>query len=100
MAQNIHALASDGVRVVELEVANDFGQSGPDILSFGKQMAGPSFSDSDWSWGTASAKLTSTYDPQSDLDIYYLINSSGHIVYANSSPASTMAQLLQEASTM
>jgi len=31
------------------------------------------------------------------VDIYYLLDSSGHIAYINAAPASTMSQLLAHA---
>jgi|SRR5579875_1761427 len=94
MAQEIPTFAAHHVRVVELEVANDFGQSGPPITEFGQQLAGASYHNPDWTWGMASAKLTQTYDPSGYLDIYYLLDRQGRVAYVNSSPGATMGQLL------
>jgi|GEM_PF-378498 len=100
MAKDIGALAADGVRVVELENYHDLGQSGPTVSAFGEALAGNAFHDPDWTFGEASASLTHTYNPKAYLDIYYLINANGRITYVNSSPASTMPQLLAAAKAL
>lgn len=100
MAGYIDSLKADGVRVVELELYDDLGQSGPSIVDFGHTLAGASYTDPDWTWGTASAQLSYTYDPKSYLDIYYLLDAQGRIVYVNSSPAATMSSLLSHASKL
>ncbi len=97
MASAIPALSADHVRVVELELAGDLGQPGPSIANFARQYAGAAFTNRDWIFGVASSGLTTTYDPNNYLDIYYLVNASGHIVYVNGSPAATMGQLLSQA---
>jgi thiol-disulfide isomerase/thioredoxin len=97
MASQIQTFAQMHVRVVELELADDLGQPGPSITSFGRQLAGPAYTNADWTFGVATAALTTTYDPASDLDIYYLLDSNGRITYVNSSPGSTMGQLLSHA---
>nr|MBW4078255.1 redoxin domain-containing protein [Acidobacteriota bacterium] len=63
MAQNVTRLASDGVRVVEVELSHDLGQSGPSISSFGQQLAGAQYSNPDWTFATSSALLTRDFDP-------------------------------------
>lgn len=98
MAANISKLSAEGVRVVEVELYKDLGQSGPSIATFGKTQAGSQYSNSDWVFAKSSQQLTRTYDPKSYLDIYYLLNSQGKIVYVNGSPASTMSSLLGQAS--
>ena len=95
MAQNITRFSRHGVRVVELEMAGDLGQPGPSISSFGRQLAGHQYTNPDWLWGEASARMTSVYDPNTYLDIYYLLNAQGKIVYINGSPGSTMGGLLR-----
>jgi cytochrome oxidase Cu insertion factor (SCO1/SenC/PrrC family) len=97
MAQHIAALAADGVRVVEVENYQDLGQSGPSVSTFAKTLAGSAFTDPDWTFGEASAALTRTYNPKAYLDLYYLIDAQGKISYVNSSPGSTMPQLLAAA---
>ena len=100
MAQNVSHLEADGVRVVEVELYQDLGQSGPSISSFGQQLAGGQYGNPDWTFATSSSGLTRTYDPGSYLDIYYLLNAQGRIVYVNGSPSSTMSNILSEASTL
>ncbi len=97
MAQNLAALAADGVRVVEVENYADLGQSGPPMDTFARTLAGPAASNPDWTFGEASAALTHTYNPRAYLDLYYLIDAEGKITYVNSSPSSTMPQLLSAA---
>ena len=100
MAQNLAALRSDGVRVAEVELYQDLGQSGPSIGSFAKTLAGTEYGNPDWTFGVSSAALTHIYDPQSYLDIYYLLNAKGQVTYVNSSPGSTMPQLLAAAKSL
>jgi len=97
MAQNVATLASLGVRVVEVENYADLGQSGPPMGTFAKTLAGSAAGNPDWTFGEASPALTRTYNPKAYLDLYYLINAKGKITYVNSSPASTMSQLLRAA---
>lgn len=97
MAQNLGALRSDGVHVTEVELYQDLGQSGPSMGSFAKALAGAEYGNPDWTFGMSSASLTHIYDPQSYLDIYYLLNAEGQVTYVNSSPGSTMPQLLAAA---
>ncbi|HLI58380.1 MAG TPA: hypothetical protein VKV21_01815 [Solirubrobacteraceae bacterium] len=97
MSSQIPTLAADHVRVVELELSGDLGQPGPAIGEFARRLAGRRYHDPAWTFGTASAGLTHTYDPRGYLDVYYLIDAAGHITYANSSPAATMSQLLTAA---
>lgn len=98
MAQDIAKLQAKGVRVEEVELYQDMGQAGTPIGAFAKSLAGAQSENPDWSFGVSSAQLTRTYDPKSYLDIYYLLNAEGKITYVNSSPGSTMPQLLQAAS--
>ncbi len=95
MAQHIHQFAQQRVKVVELKTADNLGGGGPDIATFGRQFAGAKFTHPDWVWGTASQALTTAYDPKGYLDVYYLLDAGGHIVYVNSAPDSTMDALLQ-----
>ncbi|MDA8316315.1 MAG: redoxin domain-containing protein [Actinomycetota bacterium] len=97
MAQNVATLAADGVRVVEVENYADLGQSGPPMGTFAKTLAGSAVTNPDWTFGEASSALTHTYNPKAYLDIYYLIDAEGKITYVNSSPASTMPELLSAA---
>ncbi len=97
MAQGISKLSADGVRVVEVELYNDLGQSGPSMQQFAKSLAGSEFTNPDWTFGVSSSTLTREYDPKGYLDIYYLLNANGDVYYVNSTPSSTMPSLLQVA---
>lgn len=67
------------------------------MTSFGPEFAAAAYRSADWTFGVASQALTRAYNPQGYLDIYYLLDASGHITYVNSSPGSTMSQLLARA---
>lgn len=97
MSENLAKLEADGVHVVQVENYDDLGQAGPSLTEFGKVLAGSNFTNPDWTFGEASAALTRAYNPEADLDIYYLLNAKGQVTFINSSPASTMAQLLSAA---
>lgn len=96
VAANIDRFAAAGTRVVTLELADNLGQSGPSIDQFGRQLAGPAYRNPNWQFGTASQALTRSYDPKAYLDIYYLLDRDGNVVYVNGSPGSTMPNLLAE----
>jgi thiol-disulfide isomerase/thioredoxin len=97
MARNLARLEADGVRVEEVELYQDLGQAGPPMGQFARALAGPAYGNADWTFGVSSAALTRAYDPQAYLDIYYLLNARGQVSYVNSSPGSTMPQLLAAA---
>jgi thiol-disulfide isomerase/thioredoxin len=100
MPADLARLAAHRVRVVELEDYADLGQPGPGMAAFGPQFAGAAYRSPDWVFGTASQALTQAYNPQGYLDIYYLLDSAGRVVYVNSAPASTMDQLLARAARL
>jgi thiol-disulfide isomerase/thioredoxin len=100
MATKIDQFAQHHVKVVELQLAGNLGGDGPDIAAFGRDIAGARFSHPAWLWGIASQQLTNTYDPKALLDLYYLIDAQGHIVYINGSPDATMDALLQHINTL
>jgi len=100
LASKITAFARMGVRVVELEDYADLGQPGPGIAAFGHRFAGAAYHNPDWTFGVASQALTSAYDPQGFLDIYYLLDSAGRVTYINAAPGSTMSQLLARAARL
>ncbi|HZV51560.1 MAG TPA: redoxin domain-containing protein [Candidatus Dormibacteraeota bacterium] len=97
MSAQLDALRATGVRVVELELYQDLGQPGPSLPSFVRTYAQTSGRDPSWTFGSASQELSQTYDPQSYLDIYYLLDEHGRIVYVNSSPSASMPELLAQA---
>ena len=97
MAQNLARLKAAGVRVDEVELYQDLGQSGSPMGQFAKALAGAAYGSPGWTFGVSSAALTRAYDPQSYLDIYYLLNARGQVTYVNGSPGSTMPQLLAAA---
>ena len=53
LAQNIATLHADGVRVEEIELYRDLGQSGPSIASFARTFAAAQATNPDWAWGTS-----------------------------------------------
>lgn len=100
MAQHIDAFAQRHVKVVELELADNLGAGSTDISRFGRQQAGAEFTHPSWVWGTASQALTTTYDPEGYLDVYYLLDARGKMAYVNSAPDSTMSSLLEHVNAL
>lgn len=69
---------SAGVTFLEIESYNDLGQQGPSIGT----MAGQNgyTGQAGWIIGEGSSQGTSTYNPNSDLEYYYVISAQGNIV--------------------
>ncbi len=97
LASKVAALASLGVRVVELDASAELGQRGPSIEVFGKRNAGRAYGSKSWTWGVASKALVAAYDPAGYDNVYYLISGDGVITYVNGSPARTMPALMTAA---
>lgn len=93
-------LAKLHVKVVELELYGDLGHSKPTLTSFIDTYAGMGTHSPNWVFGTASAALTRAYNPKGEMDVYFLVDSSGHIRYVNSGPAKTASQILAHAATL
>jgi thiol-disulfide isomerase/thioredoxin len=94
------SLARMHVRVLELEVHGDLGHPNPTMTAFVRKYAGAGPYNPDWTFGTASAALTRAYDPKGEMDVYYLLDSTGHVVYVNSGPAATGPKLLAHAANL
>lgn len=88
------------VKVVELELHGDLGHSNPSLTSFIDTYAGMGTHSPNWVFGTASAALTRAYNPKGEMDIYFLVDSTGHVRYVNSAPAKTASQILAHAATL
>lgn len=78
-SQYYSQLRSEGVTLLTVESYNNLGYSGPTMSQFAAQYAGGS-STPGWLFATTTQNATYTYNPQADLDIYYLIGPSGIIV--------------------
>ncbi len=70
--ENAHVL------LLEMEDYNDLGQSGPSISAMASAYG--YHGQSGWVLGVGSSSGTSTYNPQDQLDYYYVISGSGVIV--------------------
>ncbi len=100
VAQNLARLRAEHVHVVEVELYKDLGQPGASIAEFARANAGAAANSPDWTFATSSAALSYTYDPQGYLDIYYLLDSAGRIVYINGSPSATLPAVLARAARL
>jgi hypothetical protein len=98
VGSKLSAFAHADTRVLVLGIYGAFGQGDQarsQLTSFGRAAAGSKFSDPTWTWGVASAKLTTAYDPGGIPDEYFLLDRSGRVVYQGSVPVSTMGSLLK-----
>ncbi len=69
---------SAGVTVLEIESYNDLGQTGPSIEAMASQHGYTG--QAGWIIGEGSAHATSLYNPNSDLEYYYVLSSQGTVV--------------------
>ena len=65
--------------ILTVESYNNLGYPGPSISQFAQYYAGGVRPN--WLFGTTTQQATYIYNPQADLDIFYVINSAGQIVY-------------------
>lgn len=93
-------LATMHVRVVELELYGDLGHPNQSMRAFVNKYAGMGNHGSNWVFGKASSALSRAYNPKGMMDIYFLVDSTGHIRYVNSGPATTQSQILSHAAAL
>ena len=79
-SQYYSQLRSEGVTLLTVEDYNDLGYPGPTMVQFASQYAGGGSSYPGWFFADTSQSATYTYNPQANLDVYYLIGPSGTIV--------------------
>lgn len=97
IAQHLGAFAHANTRILVLGVYGAFGQGASarsQLASFGRGAAGSAFAKPQWTWGVASAELTTAYDPGGVPDEYFLLDGAGRVTYQGSVPVSTMGALL------
>lgn len=103
VAQHLGAFAAARTRILVLGLYGAFGdgaQARSELTQFGQIAAGTPFSDPTWTWGLASATLTTAYDPEGVPDDYFLLDAAGRTVYHGSVPVSTMGALLAHLSAL
>ncbi|MDE1819336.1 MAG: redoxin domain-containing protein [Euryarchaeota archaeon] len=86
---------SAGITLLEVESYNDLGQPGPSLSSFASQngyVASPL-----WVLGAGSSGGTTTYNPDSYMDAYYVINSGGTVIDTGTNLPASFPAALQEA---
>lgn len=98
VASHITFLRAHGVRIVEMQLANDLGQPGPGLASFHKAV-GKSASSPNWYWGELTEAQTAALDPKGDMDLYYLVDAHGKIVAVSGNPAATWDAIAHFATT-
>jgi len=97
VAEHLGTFAEARTRILVLALYGAFGtgaEARSELRQFGQAAAGAAFSDPTWTWGLASATLTTAYDPDGVPDDYFLLDAAGRTVYRGSVPVSTMQALL------
>jgi thiol-disulfide isomerase/thioredoxin len=92
IADNLNFFKSHNVKIIELEQYDDLGQSGMSISKFISQYGN---NNTYVTGGVASYNMTLAYNtpPTIQLDIYYLINPSGKILYVGEGIAGGVGNL-------
>ncbi len=90
LAKNIDFFSNNNVTIIELELYKDLGYHGPDINKFINTNVNNISERNRIIRGYATYNMTKLYDAKAYLDLYYLINTNGKIVYVNGAPKETM----------
>ncbi|MCL4355180.1 MAG: redoxin family protein [Nitrososphaerota archaeon] len=99
-SQYYSQLRSAGVTLLTVEDFNDLGYSGPTMTQFASQYAGGAGSHPGWLFADTSQSATYTYNPQADLDIWYLVGPSGKIVTSGFNLGTTIQSAITAADNL
>ena len=99
-SQYYSQLRSAGVTLLTVEDYNDLGYSGPTMAQFASQYAGGASSHPGWLFADTSQGATYTFNPQADLDIWYLIGPSGKIVASGFNLGTTIQRAIAAADNL
>ena len=88
VADHIAMLKQRGIRIVELQLANDLGAPGPGLPTF-QSAVGKRAQTPGWYWGVATEQQTLVLDPKGYADVYYLVNRHGMVVGINGNPSAS-----------
>ncbi len=78
-AQHIQDLVRNHVILVEMEVYDNLGGSGPPLASV-KSGIGKAADAPVWYWGILNERQTAAIDPKSAPDAFYLVDEHGNVV--------------------
>ena len=99
-SQYYSQLRSAGVTLLTVEDYNDLGYAGPTMTQFAAQYAGGVGSHQGWLFADTSQGATYTYNPQADLDIWYLVSPSGTIVTSGLNLGTTIQSAITAADSL
>lgn len=91
-AQHIGDLQRHHVALVEMEAHNNLGATGPSLLSV-KNGIGKATDASSWYWGVLSEEQTTSIDPKSLMDVFYLVDQHGKVIAQGMSLGAHWAQI-------
>ncbi|MCL4362838.1 redoxin family protein [Candidatus Marsarchaeota archaeon] len=100
IARNMSFFSNKNITVLELELYNNLGYSGPPINDFVNTSSANASDSSRIISAYASYRMSELYDSKAYLDLYYLINKNGQVVYVSGSPSITMPQLKSEVDSL
>jgi thiol-disulfide isomerase/thioredoxin len=86
LARHIAEIERAHAAVVELELYDDLGGSGPPLESVRRGVGAAAFAR-DWYWGILTEDQTAVLDPTGTMDIYYVVDARGRIVAQGMAPA-------------
>ena len=99
-SQYYSQLRSAGVTLLTVEDYNDLGYSGPTMTQVASQYAGGAGSHPGWLFADTSQSATYTYNPQADLDIWYLIGPLGNILTSGLNLGTTIQSVITVADNL
>jgi thiol-disulfide isomerase/thioredoxin len=85
-------LASKGVIIITVESYNNLGYQGPSISDF--QSIYAKGGGKNWLFATSTEQATGIYNPDSYLDLYFLIDKSGNVVQSGTNLPQALSQII------
>jgi thiol-disulfide isomerase/thioredoxin len=99
-SQYYSQLRGEGVTILTVEDYNDLGYPGPTVGQFASRYIGDGSNYPGWLFAGTSQSATFAYNPQADLDLWYLISPEGSVAAGGVNLGTSLQEVLSDASNL